>query len=179
VPIGRTSFGTRGSQIQILPLRPKSPLLINGPHTCKMVSLFARAQFRAQNGPHQSRRGRSVSKNARSTQSSPPRCGCLPGARLRGMGVRHPMGGELGCASEPFPQPDDDKLYVGAGQTAVLRYEGNEVRCHTLQEAKSAWDKLSSNQKATATIRVKDRQYTPAQIDRMYYRRKPSSWDVR
>ena len=64
---------------------------------------------------------------------------------------------------------DNDKLYVDAGQPAVLRYEGIEVFCPTLQEAKIAWDKLSSNQKATATIKVKNRQYTPAEIDRMYY----------
>jgi hypothetical protein len=65
---------------------------------------------------------------------------------------------------------EDGRIYVDAGQPATLLDGAEVIQCHTLQEAKMAWDRLPQERKNAATIRTSDgRVYTALEIDRLYY----------
>lgn len=49
-----------------------------------------------------------------------------------------------------------------------LRYEGKAQKCHSLKEAKAAWDKLSPGQKSHASIMANDTLYELPEIERMH-----------
>jgi hypothetical protein len=66
-----------------------------------------------------------------------------------------------------------DKIYVDAGQPAVLLDGHKSMNCRTLQEAIIAWHRLPASRKSGATINVNGRFYTAAEIDRMHYAPKP------
>lgn len=54
-------------------------------------------------------------------------------------------------------------------QPAVfLRYEGKSQKCHSLKEAKAAWDKLSPGQKSHASIMAGETLYELPEIERMH-----------
>jgi hypothetical protein len=60
-------------------------------------------------------------------------------------------------------------IYVDASQPATLRYEGRSVDFHTLEEAVSAWMRLSDDEREQATIRVTDGTiYDAKEIGRLY-----------
>jgi hypothetical protein len=49
---------------------------------------------------------------------------------------------------------DADKIYVDAGQPAVLNHSGRSVDCPTLQEAVMEWHRLPPDVQKQATIKV-------------------------
>jgi hypothetical protein len=60
-------------------------------------------------------------------------------------------------------------IYVDASQPATLQYEGQSVDFHTLEEAVSAWMRLSDDEREQATIRVNDGTiYDAKEIGRLY-----------
>jgi hypothetical protein len=63
-----------------------------------------------------------------------------------------------------------DKIYVNAGQPAVLKYSGRSVDCLTLQEAVVEWHRLPPDVRQQATIKVAGSTvYTAKEIDRLHY----------
>lgn len=62
-----------------------------------------------------------------------------------------------------IPNADADNL----NQFAILRYEGHNVRCNSLREAKQAWEKLTPVQQTHASIVADGTMYDPPEIERM------------
>jgi len=70
----------------------------------------------------------------------------------------------------------DEKIYADATRPATLNNNGMLDDCPTLQEAVMAWQRLPPEQRQRATIRVFGGPlYTAAEIERLYFRRKPRS----
>jgi hypothetical protein len=68
-----------------------------------------------------------------------------------------------------------EKIYVDAGQSAVLRDgERPPLNYLTLQEAVIGWCQLPSSRKSAATIKVGEKVYTAQEIDRLHYGPKPT-----
>jgi hypothetical protein len=71
---------------------------------------------------------------------------------------------------------DADKLYMDAGQPAVLIYSDHSVDCPTLQEAVLEWHRLPPDVRKHATIKVSGGTvYNAEQIDRLHYGPRPSN----
>jgi hypothetical protein len=69
---------------------------------------------------------------------------------------------------------DDDKIFVDASQPAVLQHAGRSIDYLTLQEAVIEWHRLSAEDRAHATIKVRGGTiYTAREIDRLHYGPKP------
>ena len=65
----------------------------------------------------------------------------------------------------------EDKIYVDANQPATLIDGDKSIDCLTLGEAVIALDHLPEPRKSAATIKVGDRVYTAAEIDRLHHRK--------
>ena len=77
-----------------------------------------------------------------------------------------------------MPMSDVEKLYVDASQPATLHHAGDSVNCVTLQEAVTAWYKLTPDARQHATIEVNmpgGPVYTAKDIDRLHYGPKPKA----
>jgi hypothetical protein len=70
---------------------------------------------------------------------------------------------------------EEDKIYVDAGQQAVLLDGDKSLTCPTLAEAVMAWHGLPASRKSTATIKVKEKVYAATEIDRLHYGPKPTT----
>lgn len=70
---------------------------------------------------------------------------------------------------------DDYKIYIGSEQPATLNNgDGVQTDCATLQEAVSAWHRLTPEQKMRATVKVIGGSvYRAHEIDRLNYGQKP------
>jgi hypothetical protein len=66
---------------------------------------------------------------------------------------------------------DKDKLYADAGQPATLIDGDKSIDCPTLGEAVVALDNLPADRQSTAMIKVGDRVFTSAEIDRLHHRK--------
>jgi hypothetical protein len=64
----------------------------------------------------------------------------------------------------------EDKIYVDANQPATLIDGDKSIDCLTLGEAVIALDHLPEPRKSAATIKVGDRVYTAAEIDRLHHK---------
>ena len=67
---------------------------------------------------------------------------------------------------------EEDKIYVDGGQQAALLDGDKSVEYISLIDAFLAWDRLPATRKTAASIKVKDRLYSAAEIVRLYYERK-------
>ena len=66
---------------------------------------------------------------------------------------------------------DKDKIYADASQPATL-IDGNvSIDYRTLGEAVVALDNLPTDRQSAATIKVGDRVFTAAEIDRLHHRK--------
>jgi bifunctional non-homologous end joining protein LigD len=91
---------------------------------------------------------------------------------------------ESGCACHEAgggrrlgaPMSDDFKIYVDAGQPAILNDgAGIATDCATLQEAVLAWHRLAPEQKIRATVKVIGGPvYRAQEIERLHYGPKPA-----
>jgi hypothetical protein len=70
-----------------------------------------------------------------------------------------------------LPMSDDYKIYTDAGQPATLNNgAGVQTDCATLQEAVSAWHRLTLEQKIRATVKVIGGPvYRAHEIDRLHF----------
>jgi len=69
---------------------------------------------------------------------------------------------------------DTDKIYVDASQPAILQHAGASIDCLTLAEAVIAWYRLPTEQRQTATIKIRDGTlYRAAEIERLRYGPRP------
>jgi hypothetical protein len=74
-----------------------------------------------------------------------------------------------GSTAECHSSNNSCPIYVDASQPATLRYEGQSVDFQTLEEAVSAWMRLSEDEREQATIRVNDGTiYDAKEIGRLY-----------
>jgi hypothetical protein len=64
-----------------------------------------------------------------------------------------------------------DKIFVDGNQPATLIDGDKSIECLTLGEAVIALDHLPEPQKSAATIKVGDRVFAAAEIDRLHHRR--------
>lgn len=72
-----------------------------------------------------------------------------------------------------------DKIYVDASLPATLRYGSESIHCSTIGEARLAWDRLSADDRARATIRASDGTvYDASQIDRLYVGPGPNGFTI-
>jgi hypothetical protein len=82
-----------------------------------------------------------------------------------GSGETSNNGSTANCDSSSNSCP----IYVDASQPATLRYEDQSVDFQTLEEAVSAWMRLSEDEREQATIRVNDGTiYDAKEIGRLY-----------
>ena len=66
---------------------------------------------------------------------------------------------------------EEDKIYADTSQPATL-IDGNIlIDYQTLGDAVVALDNLPEPRKSVATIKVKDRVFTPSEIDRLHHRK--------
>jgi len=66
---------------------------------------------------------------------------------------------------------DKDKIYADASQPATL-IDGNvSIDYRTLGEAVVALDNLPADRQSAAMIKVKDRIFTAAEVDRLHHRK--------
>jgi len=66
---------------------------------------------------------------------------------------------------------DKDKIYADATQPATLIDGDNSIDCPTLGEAVVALDNLPADRQSAAMIKVKDRIFTAAEVDRLHHRK--------
>jgi len=66
---------------------------------------------------------------------------------------------------------EEDKIYADASQPATLIDGDNSIDCPTLGEAVVALDRLPADRQSAAMIKVKDRVFTAAEIDRPHHRK--------
>jgi|SRR6516165_7628535 len=69
---------------------------------------------------------------------------------------------------------DKDKIYADASQPATLIDGDNSIDCPTLGEAVIALDHLPADRQIAARIKVGDRVFTAAEIDRLHHRKAAS-----
>ena len=65
----------------------------------------------------------------------------------------------------------DGKIYADVSQPATLIDGDNSIDCPTLGEAVVALDHLPADRQSTAMIKVGDRVFTAAEIDRPHHRK--------
>ena len=66
---------------------------------------------------------------------------------------------------------EKDKIYADASQPATLIDGDNSIDCPTLGEAVVALDNLPADRQSAAMIKVKDRIFTAAEVDRLHHRK--------
>ena len=66
---------------------------------------------------------------------------------------------------------DKDKIYADATQPATLIDGDNSIGCPTLGEAVVALDRLPADRQSAAMIKVVDRVFTAAEVDRLHHRK--------
>ena len=69
----------------------------------------------------------------------------------------------------------EDKIYADASQPATLIDGGESIDCPTLGEAVIALDHLPADRQSAAMIKVGDRVFTAAEIDRLHHRKTRSA----
>jgi hypothetical protein len=74
--------------------------------------------------------------------------------------------------------PDNENIYVDAGQPATLRDGNVRTDYYTVTEAKIAWDRLPPTQKQSATIEIGGQVYNEQQINSLHYGPKPTAADA-
>ena len=63
------------------------------------------------------------------------------------------------------------KIYADVSQPATLIDGDNSIDCPTLGEAVVALDRLPADRQSAAMIKVKDRVFTAAEVDRLHHRK--------
>jgi hypothetical protein len=63
---------------------------------------------------------------------------------------------------------NEEKIWVDVVQPAMLIDGEKLVHCHTLGEAKMAWDRLPDDRKAAAKISSHNRVFAADELDRLY-----------
>ena len=76
---------------------------------------------------------------------------------------------------EDLKGSDKDKIYADASQPATLIDGDNSIDCPTLREAVVALDHLPADRQSAAMIKVGDRVFTAAEIDRLHHRKTRSA----
>ena len=66
---------------------------------------------------------------------------------------------------------EKDKIYADASQPATLIDGDNSIDCPTLGEAVVVLDNLPADRQSAAMIKVKDRIFTAAEVDRLHHRK--------
>jgi hypothetical protein len=72
---------------------------------------------------------------------------------------------------EDLKRSDKNKIYADATQPATLIDGDNSIDCPTLGEAVVALDNLPADRQSAAMIKVKDRIFTAAEVDRLHHRK--------
>jgi transcriptional regulator with XRE-family HTH domain len=88
-------------------------------------------------------------------------------AALEAAGVEFTNGGQPGVRMKASGM--GDKIYVDAGQSAVLEHGAMSIPCFTVQEAKIEFDKLPPDRKSRATMTIAGRKYSASEIERFHY----------
>ena len=65
----------------------------------------------------------------------------------------------------------DGKIYADVSQPATLIDGDNSIDCPTLGEAVVALDNLPADRQSAAMIKIKDRIFTAAEVDRLHHRK--------
>ena len=66
---------------------------------------------------------------------------------------------------------EKDKIYADASQPATLIDGDKSIDCPTLGEAVVALDNLPADRQSAAMIKIKDRIFTAAEVDRLHHRK--------
>jgi hypothetical protein len=66
---------------------------------------------------------------------------------------------------------DKDKIYADASQPATLIDGDISIDCPTLGEAVVALDNLPADRQSAAIIKIKERIFTAAEVDRLHHRK--------
>jgi hypothetical protein len=72
---------------------------------------------------------------------------------------------------EDLKGSDRDKIYADVSQPATLIDGDNSIDCPTLGEAVVALDNLPADRQSAAMIKIKDRIFTAAEVDRLHHRK--------
>jgi hypothetical protein len=65
----------------------------------------------------------------------------------------------------------DGKIYADVSQPATLIDGDRQIECETLGEAVVALDNLPDDRQSVAMIKVGDRVFTAAEVDRLHHRK--------
>ena len=72
---------------------------------------------------------------------------------------------------EDLKGSDRDKIYADVSQPATLIDGDKSIDCPTLGEAVVALDNLPADRQSAAMIKIKDRIFTAAEVDRLHHRK--------